>query len=760
MKRVIISLIFLLTLTAVSSSNAQTRIETVQDKQYLVHTTSTGETLYSLSKKYNISEAELKKNNTYALRNGLRAGTNLYIPYKSEYSSLVSSSQNTQSLPTPTSSSPTTTRSASASTQGGAVAKTNQNQVLQAPFERPKKTEIIIHKVARKETLSSISRQYGISVNDIIKYNPDINPNKKLKKRTKLTIPQYTYITEDKDFLYFTIRKQETPYSYARTYNLSTSQILEVNPHLSESHFPVGEVIRIPRHEQMSTLGKRQILTAHDVTEQETMFGISKKYNCTQDQLLAINKQLQDGVKAGTTIYVPSDYSDMNILTTVYDDTYFDTYTSPGDEDIISISAKVGRSYNDLVRFNKQLLDRQSEKNEIIYIPKATVFDAENSQTLFRSDCFYKVINMETLAEDCSTAHPNRDKTFNVAVFLPLNAGGEDKKADDSFLRFYDGFLLALNRMQDEGMKVHTTFIDDENTPLKVKKVLEASDAKDLDLIIGPIYPETQKPASDFSKKNEIPMVSPFVNNKALSQRNALFYSTTPSKAQYIPMLAKYISEGIKNINLISINGKDFMASENYKVFSELKSMLAPTSAANEYTETYIGSHLSSDQPNVILISSNNEAKINLCVTYLSRMSKKYDIRIISTHDYDKYSSLQREYLHSTKFTYINPYFLDSHSSRAEEMVDLSREVFSYEPNNYNLQGFDIGYYFMGAIYKYGKNFSGCLTQYSPRLTQGDYNFIQDGSGHANNRLQVIEYSQDFEKRVVATVDEEGVIMK
>lgn len=43
----------------------------------------------------------------------------------------------------------------------------------------------------------------------------------------------------------------------------------------------------------------------HHVASGESMWGISKKYNITVDQLIAANPKLKDGLKAGTTIRIP-----------------------------------------------------------------------------------------------------------------------------------------------------------------------------------------------------------------------------------------------------------------------------------------------------------------------------------------------------------------------------------------------------------------------------------------------------------------------
>lgn len=708
----------------------------MQGKKYLVHTAFSGETLYSLSKKYNVSKSDIENINAEALRNGLKAGTKLFIPYVDGSNTKNKTTQN------PTNTPASQGYSASVSTNG------QQQANLQKRIDLPRKINLIIHTVARKETLSSISRHYNIPVNDIIKYNPDINPAKKLRRKTKLTIPQYTTQQEDENYFYSVIKKQETPYSYSRIYNISVDDIFKSNPHISSSRFPVGEVIRIPKNLSAMTQNTYSILKVHTVESKETLYSISRKYNCTEKQLLAINKHLENGVKAGAIIYVPSDYSGMSIVNIATDNADVEQYISMGGEDAISISDKTGTELNSIICFNKQLLERLTDKGEVIYLPK---------KGAFRNDCFYKLVDKDLLLADCRSAMPI-NRTINVAVFLPLSGSVERAKAGERFFRFYDGFLLAVDSLEKEGAKIHTYFIDDEQALQKGNDRVDDLKLKDFDLFVGPMHLEAQGSLSSISKTNNIPMVSPFVYNQTQVSENNMFYNTTPSRPAYITMLARYIKDGVRNINLISINGANSTEdTDEYKVFKLLKAELPAGTDINESSGSYIEQFLKKDKANIILISSTDEAKINLSLTYLNRMSARYDIRIISTYDYDRYGSLQREYLHNAKFTYISPYFLDFNSELAENVVNSSRNFFSYEPDNYNLQGFDVGYFFMSAIYKYGKNFTNCLKQYSPKLTQGDYKFEKDARGYTNSRLQIIEYSQDFEKRVIGTIDEQGI---
>ncbi len=130
-----------------------TETDKVKLSNYTEHIVKPQETLYSLTKKYSITVEELIRLNP-SVKDGLKAGQILMVP---------------------------------AIQEGNAEVKGNQEEPLKIHV---RDTSFIEHTVARKETLYSISRQYGVDINDIIKANPTYNGN--LRKGDILRIPSIT----------------------------------------------------------------------------------------------------------------------------------------------------------------------------------------------------------------------------------------------------------------------------------------------------------------------------------------------------------------------------------------------------------------------------------------------------------------------------------------------------------------------------------------------------------------------------------------
>ena len=123
-----------------------------QEKRF--HTIQAGETLYKLTTMYNVSAKDICEANPGLSAENFRIGQVILIPQKKE-------EQTATATQTPT-----------------------EQTTIQGPFV-PKCKDM--HKVKRKETIFSVSREYGISEQELIAANPELK--KGMKKGQFLCIP-------------------------------------------------------------------------------------------------------------------------------------------------------------------------------------------------------------------------------------------------------------------------------------------------------------------------------------------------------------------------------------------------------------------------------------------------------------------------------------------------------------------------------------------------------------------------------------------
>lgn len=126
------------------------------------HTIESGETLYRLTVKYNVSAKDICDANPGLSAENFRIGQVIRIP--------------------------SSTDAATATTNNTGLSATSPtgNTPVQAPVQSRCRD---MHKVKRKETVFSISRKYGITEAELIAANPELQGENKIKKGSFLCIP-------------------------------------------------------------------------------------------------------------------------------------------------------------------------------------------------------------------------------------------------------------------------------------------------------------------------------------------------------------------------------------------------------------------------------------------------------------------------------------------------------------------------------------------------------------------------------------------
>ncbi|HEX4887476.1 MAG TPA: LysM peptidoglycan-binding domain-containing protein, partial [Luteibaculaceae bacterium] len=112
------------------------------------------------------------------------------------------------------------------------------------------------------------------------------------------------------DLLIHTVAKKETLYSLARRYDITPAEILSANPGLG-STLSEGQLLRIPvkkgKNGQPSFYkeAEEEIATIHVVGANETLYSLSKLFNVSIDEIKAANGGLPQGLILGQTIKIP-----------------------------------------------------------------------------------------------------------------------------------------------------------------------------------------------------------------------------------------------------------------------------------------------------------------------------------------------------------------------------------------------------------------------------------------------------------------------
>ena len=147
------------------------------------------------------------------------------------------------------------------------------------------KTNYFLHTVTKGQSLYSIASMYNVSINDIVRMNPD--SKQQIKTGQTLKIPQAVTDGDNKHPRFHTIQSGETLYRLTLQYTVSAEAICAANPGLSAKNFRAGQVIIIPANKEEKkpeqpeksedTVQQQKWQEMHKVARKETIFSISRQ---------------------------------------------------------------------------------------------------------------------------------------------------------------------------------------------------------------------------------------------------------------------------------------------------------------------------------------------------------------------------------------------------------------------------------------------------------------------------------------------------
>jgi len=589
-----------------------------------------------------------------------------------------------------------------------------------------------IHTVKQNQTLHSISRAYNVTIQDIAAANPNIvleviKPGQALKIPVISTLDNLSesyFNLSKRDFIYHKIKPHQTIYYISKKYNISPDLIYKYNPGSSEL-IQVGQELRIPKPHVV----KRDSL-AYDIADssmyyhvknKDTLYSIAKKYGVTVADFIELNPSLRWGLKAGMYLRIPGKMS-LDIFT----GEIVDTLLPP--EDKIEL-------------YTKDQCDsiKKSRNNKTVKIALLLPFYAE--ENLY----FENILN-----DSIKKTHPYR------------------KLRGTTFVRFYQGLLLALDSLKESDYNITLFTYDTHSDTNIVKQIIKEFDIVKPNIIIGPVNEDNINKVSEYSEANKTALILPFKSANG-NINNPYSVYILPDLETEINSLADYVSKyHDKNIILIhdmdSSNVKNItkfreVLFSNFKYKSTYEEALYKEIRVTDTMKYNIAHTFRHDIENIVIVISNKEAYVSNIIGLLNVQHQDYQIKVIGLPSWHTFHNLSTEKLHELNTVLYTPFYIDYNNPRTQSFVRRCRKTLGYEPHvpirsNKNISYVYLGYettlMFVKAHSDYGDGLSNCMCNVKEKLPQSNYSFKKiPGNGFTNTSLSFIEYSNDYKIRLI-----------
>ena len=179
-------------------------------------------------------------------------------------------------------------------------------QVLRIPEIYTKSDDMYVpdyvnYKVKRGDTLYSIAKAYGVTVDSLIQDNAlknnslTIGQNLKIRTNNTMVVEECfgeEYVPSNNSYSEYVVKRGDNLYNIANTFGTSVSEITKIN-NLKNNNLAIGQVLKIP---VSSTL--------YTVLKGDSLYSIARKFNTTVDNIKKKNNLISNNLMIGQVLKI------------------------------------------------------------------------------------------------------------------------------------------------------------------------------------------------------------------------------------------------------------------------------------------------------------------------------------------------------------------------------------------------------------------------------------------------------------------------
>ena len=634
----------------------------VAQEKFKTHQVKEGETLYSIAKEYRVTPYSiLKQNPEVKSAEELKPNTILVIPLQ------------------------------------GQVSFKEEPKVEEE--EQIKPTGFKRHRVKKKETLFSLTQKYEITEEQLKRYNTQLY-SEQLKKGMVLQIPKFPVVEEVEeralDFETYVVQPKETRWSIAHKYGITIDSMLRLNPDLEKNsnYLAVGQELQLPRPKGDS-LKEQEVALFESFTVPKAMglFRVSQNYGISVDSIMKLNPEIAEvgGLKEGMQLRLPKQKAKEELVNT---DNYVFYQVKPK-QNIFRITQNLNISRDSLFLLNPEL-ENGLKAGMVLKLPKARTagLEVKNALVLDKINLVDsidiankpKLVFLLPFRLDRINFN-NKEKSENqVALRRDIKYA----------LGLYTGALVALDSIKKMGVSVDLKVFDTQRNLEVVKSTLLANSLSGTDAVLGPVDPKLLGEVAVQAANYNVPVIAPFASESELSLSNVFF--TVPDDGILRERLLDYVAKQRTTEQLIIIADENHQAAKDSILskfpmarvakMSEDKSlhlvdfqaMLSEREANWVFVET--------DKPNLVAsVSSILNASIGPIV---EGSEADFKVKMFTTNYNPAFEGedVSRPHLSNLEFVFPSSYKEESNDAFSK----MYEAKFGHAPDRFAIRGFDLTY--------------------------------------------------------------------
>lgn len=558
----------------------------------------------------------------------------------------------------------------------------------------PKATsgKAVLHVVGEKETLFGIAKKYNISVSDLETWNKATLQNG-LKKGQEIFVSKPSaadlksvptpFVSKPKPVSNATthlVEAKETKYGIATKYGLTVTELEQLNPHIVGG-LNVGQTVVLKPGVQVKKT-TNVTLVDYEVQPKETLYSLSKKFDIAQADLITLNPDLQDGLKIGMILKVPSNGTG--------------TFVSKAKDSVL-----VAKNKMNLIAS----VDKSKQKNLVLLLP----------------------FNMNKIETDSVKTKTEQLKTNK---FLNLT------------LDFYAGAQMAIDSAKVLGLPVNVKVYDVESTKYSsnVASIISKNNFENVDVVVGPFQNSVVETTSQLLGKYNIPVISPLSKERGLPMDN-LYYSIPSEELLKVSMFNYFKA---KNGNVVAIISSKKTTSKEYISANHPEVKHAAFNDKGALDVALLKTQLVKGQKNFVLMEIEKASTIINITNILKGLQKEYDIQLAVFELYDALNFEEIPMKNLTDLKLLFPSTTKVAETPEEKIFEKQfKKINNIYPNAAAKKGFDVTFDAMLRICQpegFVKSAASTKTEY----IENAFDYSSNNGMITNNATYLLYYDSDL----------------
>ncbi|MDG1332787.1 MAG: LysM peptidoglycan-binding domain-containing protein [Crocinitomicaceae bacterium] len=557
------------------------------------------------------------------------------------------------------------------------------------------------HTVEEGNTLWGLQRIYGVSVEEIVAENPDLKEG--------LKVDQKVYIPVTKESISkiptsdYKVRKGETLYGLSRKFGTTVDQLITLNPELKDAGLAKGQIIKIPYQEK----GKEPTIEITRPVEELP----------TSPNPFVVDTVVNED---GSEDQVSFQFSDSTI-----------NHLVMSHETLYKVSKRFMVSVEEIMRING-LTSTSIKEGQILVIPV-------KQERVERLEI--KPVPTERDPETGPLTFEPKEK-YKVALLLPFYLdGGGNSRVQQLATQFYMGAKLAVDSLEKRGLIADLVIYDTKNDSAHIQSILADTNFLTTDLVIGPFYQDHIATLSVYCLDNRIRMVCPVATSEDHLKSNRLLYEAVPNPNVSMTLLAQHMLKNNAQDHIVLVKPELESDIEMYNAFRDAFQSSPVEGVRPKLVETSASSftgNIRSGVKTLLVIPTNDQKTAIRFMNSLGRWGKRSKgIYVFGTKEWVNFSDINNMYKNKYNFSYASSNFVDYYTDVTINLNKMHRGYYKTDLSRMAIHGYDVLNYFTSEFFF-------PELENKPTLVMDGFNMQQVGpaDGYRNSHVFVIQQEE------------------